>query len=128
MQADYFVPIPLHWSRYAHRGFNQAHIIAKYLSKQTHTPMANLLMRSKKTLFQSRLKMSDRQGNVENVFSLHPWYTWRSELEKFKGKHLMLVDDLCTTGSTLKSAARALQVLKPASVNAIVCCRGLLSK
>ena len=91
METDYFVPIPLHWSRYAHRGFNQASIIANYLSKHTQTPMASLLMRSKRTVFQSRLKMSDRQGNVEKVFSLHPWYTWHSELDQFEEKHLMLV-------------------------------------
>lgn len=124
ISADIVVPIPLHWWRYAQRGYNQAVIMAKEISRELNVPTKSLLMRSKRTSFQSRLDAEERKQNVGDAFSIHPWHQAKG-LALIQGKHLLLVDDLCTTGSTLISAAKTLLVLKPASITAVVACRAI---
>lgn len=118
MQADYIIPIPLHWSRYAKRGFNQAEQIARVLANNKGIPMVKVLKRVKKTAFQADLSAPERQANVKDAFELIC-----SDIEKFRNKHLVLVDDLLTTGSTIKSAAHELLLLKPASITVVVAAR-----
>jgi ComF family protein len=117
-KGDYLIPIPLHWARYGIRGFNQAEEIAKVLSKAWNIPVVSVLKRNKRTKLQSRLKASSRFGNLENAFTLD--YTI-----DLKGKRLMLVDDLMTTGATLGAAGKALLTADPVSINAVVACRAL---
>ncbi|MFH0898474.1 MAG: phosphoribosyltransferase family protein [bacterium] len=122
--VDYLVPIPLHWTRYAKRGFNQSLEMAKVIRKKTGIPIINLLVRRKRTRFQSQLKKEEKKNNVENAFSLH----WKYRLlgtQSIYGKRILLVDDLCTTGETLKSAARIIAHHSPQSLSAIVACRTL---
>ena len=116
--ADYIIPVPLHWSRYSVRGFNQAEQIAKVLAKKRGIPMAKVLKRVKKTAFQADLSAHARQSNVKDAFELVC-----SDVELFRHKHLVLVDDLLTTGSTIKSAAHKLLALKPASITIVVAAR-----
>jgi ComF family protein len=115
---DYLVPIPLHWSRFAWRGYNQAEVIGSVLAKKSSKPMISLLKRVKKTRFQSELSGPKRVENVKNIFQL----TY-ADKDLFQGKHIVLVDDLMTTGSTLRSAAKMLLPLQPASISAVVTCR-----
>lgn len=117
-QADFIIPIPLHWSRYSKRGFNQAEQIARVLAKNKGIPMAKILKRVKKTAFQAALSAPERQANVKDAFELVC-----SDVERFRNKHLVLVDDLLTTGSTIKSAAHQLLALKPASITIVVAAR-----
>ena len=122
--CDYLIPIPLHWSRYARRGFNQAHEIAKVLSKENYVPIAPLLMRVKHTQFQSSLDAASRQHNVAHAFDIS-WRYRLTRMDQFKDKDLVIVDDLFTTGATITHAAKALAPLKPRSVSAIVACRAI---
>lgn len=115
---DYLVPIPLHWTRFAWRGYNQAEVIASVLAKKSSKPMVTLLKRIKKTRFQSELSGVQRIENVNKVFRVCD-----SDISLIKNKHIMLVDDLMTTGSTLRSAAKTLMILQPASISAVVTCR-----
>ena len=124
LQADYIIPIPLHWTRYAQRGFNQSTEIARVISKQTQVPMIQLLKRKKRTKFQSRLSKDQREHNLDDAFDLKRWYGYR-DLSFLEQKNIILIDDLCTTGATLKSAAQSLLPLKPLSLTAIVACRAL---
>jgi ComF family protein len=117
-QADYIIPIPLHWTRYSKRGFNQAEQMARVLATNKAIPMVKILKRIKKTAFQADLSAPERQANVKDVFELVC-----SDKEQFRNKHLVLVDDLLTTGSTITSAARELLVLKPASITVVVAAR-----
>lgn len=115
---DYLVPIPLHWTRFASRGYNQAQVIAQELSVLSGKPVVLCLKRYRRTLYQFLLSSSDRKENVANVFQLIS-----KDNAVFEGKTIMLVDDLMTTGSTLKTAGKILVKLKPKSVQAIVACR-----
>jgi len=115
---DHLVPIPLHWTRYARRGYNQAHEIAHYLSRKSGTSVSNLLKRHRYTPFQSSCSKEGRSENVRGAFALTD-----ASAKLYTGKNLVLVDDLMTTGATLTAAARELTKLKPASITAVVACR-----
>lgn len=117
--CDYLVPIPLHWLRYAKRGYNQAHEIARTLAAYKKVPVAPILKRVRYTPFQSSIAHAQRADNVKNIFALKQ----SANYEQYHGKHIVLVDDLMTTGATLVAAAKVLVPLKPASINAIVICR-----
>lgn len=115
---DYLVPIPLHWGRYAKRGYNQAAESASVIAKYSKKPIAHLLKRTKKTSFQSYLSHDKRFDNVKDAFVLT-----KHASHAFKDKILLIVDDVMTSGATLQTAARQLYSLKPKAVIAIVACR-----
>lgn len=115
---DYFVPIPLHWTRKMKRGFNQAEILAKRLGQHGNIAVLDMISRIKKTEYQARVQRELRKDNVVNVFSI------KKDIH-IKGKHIMLVDDLCTTGSTAVAVAKLLLKYKPASISLVVACRAL---
>lgn len=119
MSCDYLVPIPLHWMRHAKRGYNQAHEIAKTLAGKRNVPVANILKRIKNTPFQSSLTSELRASNVKEAFQLK----LSTNTNLYENKHLVLVDDLMTTGSTLIASAKQLMALKPASIAAVVVSR-----
>lgn len=118
LDYDVVIPIPLHWTRYAWRGFNQAQEIAYVVSKKKNVPLRHLLKRVKKTAFQSTLVSSMRVENLKEAFALND-----GDKTSFEGKHILLVDDLMTTGSTLRSAAKVLLALKPKKITVAVVCR-----
>lgn len=115
---DYIVPIPLYWRRYARRGYNQAEQIAQFLAKKSGGLVSKKLKRMKNTKFQSQCNGKERASNVRDSFSL-----FVKGKNQFKNKHILLVDDLMTTGSTLSSAVRELIKSNPASITAVVACR-----
>ncbi len=100
-EAEVLVPIPLHPSRRRKRGYNQAELLAKELSKRSGIPMdSGLLERVKKTRAQKDLNDQERLANLKNAFSIR-----KGELPY---KKIILVDDIYTTGSTMDAAAREL--------------------
>lgn len=115
---DLIIPIPLHWARYAKRGYNQVDIIAKTLSKQLKIPVLKFLKRTKVTKFQSLLGKQSRQENVKEIFGVK-----KRHCTLINNKNVLIVDDLCTTGSTLKSAAILINKYHPTSIIAAVGCR-----
>jgi len=114
---DVIVPVPLHWTRYAWRGFNQAQEIAHVLSMKSNKPMINCLQRTKRTPFQVTLAKQARQQNVQDIFRV------KNNEHMLKDKHILIVDDLMTTGATMRSVAKELFKYKPASITAMVVCR-----
>ncbi len=118
LDFDYLVPVPLHWTRFAWRGYNQASVMAAELARLSGKPMITVLSRTRRTPFQSNYAFRQRQENVKGVFNLK-----MMDKACFKGKRLIVVDDLMTTGATLCSAAKALLPLRPAAISAVVTCR-----
>jgi competence protein ComFC len=104
------VPIPLSSSKLRKRGYNQAEILAKELSKQFNFQMQDLLTRVRETKTQVGLTNLQRQLNVKDAFKL------KTENVKLKTKNILLVDDVATTGSTLLEAAK---ILKRAGANKV---------
>jgi ComF family protein len=115
-RADLLIPVPLSANRLQHRGYNQALELCKHLSK-TKTD-AQLLLRIKDTLTQSTLNKQERLKNVKTAFAVEPLRA--SEL---KGKRVVLVDDVMTSGATLFAAATALRLAGVAHLTAVVFAR-----
>lgn len=116
--CDYLIPVPLHWLRTAKRGYNQAEEIAKTLAKLKQTQVASIVARVRNTPFQSSVSHDQRHSNVKHAFALKS-----ADASLYHNKHLIIVDDLMTTGSTLCQVAKVLLPLQPASITAIVACR-----
>ncbi|PKN03382.1 hypothetical protein CVU75_02475, partial [Candidatus Dependentiae bacterium HGW-Dependentiae-1] len=101
------------------RGYNQAHEMARVLACKRGCAVAPILKRARRTPFQSGLPAAKRAENVKNVFTLIAGV----DPALFTGKHIVLVDDLMTTGATLREAAKVLRTLNPASITAVVAAR-----
>jgi len=116
-QIDYVIPIPLFWTRFAYRGYNQAYEMASVVAAGLEKPIIKGLKRVKHTRFQSLLTHAERAKNVAEVFVLV------GDENIYKNRHILLIDDLLTTGATVQSAARVLLKCKPASITLLVACR-----
>ncbi len=99
---DCIVPLPLHWRKQLKRSYNQSHYIAKGIHQVTGLPVYyHVVKRENNNPSQTHLSIHERQENVKDVFRLtHP--------EKIENKHILLVDDVTTTGATLTSCAKEL--------------------
>lgn len=118
INADFIVPIPVHWLRYAWRGFNPSQVMAQELSSLLKIPVLNLLVRTKRTDYQSSLSRDQRFANMSGAFSLNP-----AVAEQARGKRLLFVDDLYTSGATMTACAKVALECKPEQLNAVVACR-----
>lgn len=108
---DMIVPVPLNPNRQRSRGYNQAALISKPLSKRLNIPCCPpALVRIKDTRSQVGLNAVQRRENMAGAF--------RAEHDICKGKTVLLVDDIATTGSTLNECATA---LKQAGAERIYC-------
>ena len=115
---DALVPVPLHPRRLRERGYNQAREIAGPLARMLDVPLRDgLLRRVRHTRPQSTLDADARQSNLEDAFAV----TGRGRLPA----HVVLVDDVMTTGATLQAAAWALREAGVHRVDAWVCARAL---
>jgi ComF family protein len=95
-KADLILPIPIHPKRRAERGYNQSYEIALGLSEIIEIPTEDLLLRLRHTPSQTKLNKMERLANVKGVFGIS-----KSDLPKLKNKHLIIVDDIITSGATL---------------------------
>ena len=118
MPCDVLVPVPLHWMRYASRGYNQAEEIARVLGSYAQKPVSSLVRRTHHTQFQSRIPFGSRHENVQDAFMLCV-----KNPKLYQGKHIIIVDDLMTSGATLRMVAKELLKLYPASITAVVAAR-----
>jgi ComF family protein len=116
--ADYVIPVPLHWWRRWCRGYNQSYILARSLAARLSLPSpAHWLRRIRNTASQVRQTPSARRDNVRGAFYARPG-------PELKGKTVLLVDDVLTTGSTAGEAARALRAAGAARVIVAILARG----
>jgi ComF family protein len=111
------IPVPLHRTRHAQRGFNQARSLAKEalaVLAQSHpawrlTLASSALVRLRATESQAGLSPRERRLNLRGAFSV-------TDPAAVKGRHILLIDDIMTTGATARAASRALMQAGAASV------------
>ena len=100
--VDCVVPVPLHPKKEKKRGFNQSEILAEGIASVLDIPVAkHLLVRNQYTETQTRKGNYNRWMNVKDVFDV-------SDVASLKGKHILLVDDVMTTGATMVACADAM--------------------
>jgi ComF family protein len=108
---DCLVPVPLHSRRLRERGFNQAEYICKGMSEVLHIPIDNQhLIRTRNNPHQSRSQFDQRKDNVKELFSMrYP--------EEWKNKHILLVDDVVTSGATMFECMKQLSPIRGCRVS-----------
>lgn len=100
-EIDVIIPVPLHKSKLKKRGYNQSEWLGMGLSKSMNKPLdVKSLVRSVATETQTRKSRFDRWKNVENIFKIN-------DHTALEGKHVLIVDDVVTTGSTLEACINA---------------------
>ena len=112
---EIIIPVPLHPFRLMKRGFNQSALIAKNISKELDIPIdLKSCRRIRNTLQQTGFNKSQRKKNIRNAFSVS---------SKFSAKHVAILDDVVTTGSTVNELARVLQKAGAETIEIWACAR-----
>ena len=116
---DALIGVPLHWTRRFRRMYNQAGLLARALGRRKDIPfLPNILIRHHKTESQGHKTRKQRESNVHNAFSVR-------RPEAIKGKRILLIDDVMTTGATLNECARVLKRAGAAEVRVLTVYRPL---
>ena len=108
---DIITFVPMHFLRKVSRGYNQSEILAKHISIRLNIPLKGTLKRSRYTRKQASLRASLRKKNLINAFKIVN--------KDIKGKHVLLIDDVRTTGSTIIECARVLRENGAGKVSAL---------
>jgi len=115
--ADIVIPVPLHHRRLRERRFNQSALLAHELARKSEkTYIPDALLRTRHTIPQQGLNFKERGKNVRGAFAANERYA-------LKGKTVLLVDDVFTSGATLNECARVMKAVKAAAVNVLTIAR-----
>ena len=114
LPVDALLPVPLHWRRQAFRGFNQAAEICRPVARHYCAPILTGVVRHRATPFQSGLPASERSKNLRSAFVVK---------RKLNEQHILIVDDVVTSGATAHHLAQALLDSGAAKVNVLAVAR-----
>lgn len=113
------LPVPLHWARHRERGFNQAAELARPLARRLGLPLWQEARRVRRTAPQSGLTDRDRQRNLAGAFAVRDKPAYRS---------VLIVDDVITTGATVRQLARTLQLAGVEELAVVAVARAVAGK
>ncbi len=113
---DLIIAMPMHWRKRWERGFNQAELLARPVARRYGLSLSTNLRRARYTKAQAGLSEAQRRENLKHSFLV------RSP-EQIANKHILLVDDVFTTGATLRAAAAALKAAGAARISALTLAR-----
>lgn len=99
---DYITAVPIHKKKLKVRGYNQAELLAEYISEQINIPYCTVLKRTVNTKPQNALNKKERVVNIKNAFSL-------IDNINIKNKSILIVDDIFTTGTTINECCKVLK-------------------
>ncbi len=115
------VPVPLHRWRILRRRYNQAALLAHGLARETKKIcIPDLILRTRSTPTQGHMKAREREQNVRKAFSINDRHA-----EKMIGRHVVLIDDVMTTGATVRECSDVLLKAGAASVNVLTIARAV---
>ena len=121
INADIIIPVPLNKRKERERGYNQSGCIARGISERNGIPMKeDIVTRSKYTSTQTHLNAEERKKNVADAFELN-----KNSIDVLKNKHILVVDDIITTGSTIQEVGK---ILKENGVKIVVAVSAGLAK
>lgn len=111
---DCIQPVPLHPNRRMQRGYNQSEELARGIAEVARLPIVDLVRRTTDNVSQTKLSHTERIGNVKDIFAPNT-----AEIQRLRPHHILFVDDVITTGSTLISCVQAI-VGKPEERSKII--------
>ena len=115
--VDCVMPVPLHWIRRWRRGYNQAEVIAREVASAMGAPLdCRTLVRRRRTRTQTRLDIQAKAANVAGAFEVRKGSKSRNRHQPTEIRHILLIDDVFTTGSTLMACFTALREVFPPGV------------
>ena len=116
-EYDFILPVPIHKKRLRERGFNQATLLANGIAKAEGVPvLTDTLVRKRHTIAQSSLDREARQQNIVGAFEVR-------NPDVIRGKQLLVIDDVFTTGATIHEAVSELWTADPAEIDVLTLAR-----
>lgn len=116
---DMIIPVPMHGNRLKERGFNQTEILCNEIERYYGRVRKDILLRVRDTPHQTGLNKENRESNLENAFKI-------TNKSTVKGKIILLVDDIYTTGTTLSQCAKELNKAGAKEVYGLCLCRSVI--
>ncbi len=120
---DLVAGVPSHWMRRLKRKGTPAQILATAFARALRLPWKPVLVRHRRTEKQGTLTLEQRRKNVDGSFAVNSGYVFRSTNQSLRGKHVLVVDDVMTTGATGNAAATALRLAGASEVTVAVIAR-----
>ena len=118
-EYDFILPVPIHKRRLRERGFNQSTVLAKGIAQAAGVPiLTDVLVRHRHTVAQSSLDIEARQHNIVDAFKIRT-------PDVIRDKHILIIDDVITTGATVREVVNELWKADPAEIDVLTLARTL---